>query len=399
MEPLSAPFIRSTVYAAAVISFLTFGACASDGGSTEERIADDGVPIVLSRATAPFPEPWRFTQELIAGIAYGDTAYMLRNPHHVLVLENGTWVVLDSQPLEFRIYTADGRYLRSFGREGRGPTDLRWSYPTSRLIAVGADRFEYWCDWPLWIQTWNLAGELLAIRSMAPDHPLLQSGRPRRLSTIGDRLYTLVSSWRRNEADETIHFSHLVTSDWAGSFLDTLFTLENAPMSLGASSAQAAFDYPPVDELLTTTAGRLYLSPWDSDWITELDPRSGQAIRRFRLEHEPMTIPEYWVGRYREMFGHDIADGLIWLRERSWFVSLSEGPRNEIWVQRRGEPLADGTWPVDVFSADGHYRGRMSLTDQFPFGDNWNDLELLTLGSTEEGAPALVRYTFHPNRE
>ncbi|GEM_PF-3619328 len=161
--------------------------------------------------------------------------------------------------------------------------------------------------------------------------------------------------------------------------------------------AQAAFDYPNFDTLLLTSIGRLYLSAWDSDWIMEIDRERGGAIRRFRLEHEPMTIPDHQIEGMREILGNDIAGGLAWLQERIWFLTMQEGPQGEIWVNRRGEPLDDGTWPVDVFTADGEYRGRMQHGFFFPPGSTWRDPELFTIGAAEEDAPALVRLTFHPN--
>jgi len=309
-----------------------------------EYLTDEGIKIVLSKNLENPPQPWKLIEHHVAGIAYGDSTYMLRNPVGVTVLISGEWIVVDSKPLEIRIYSSEGRFVNSFGEPGGGPNDLQWSSPLRHIRAVTEDQFELWSGWPLRIQTWSTEGNLLEVK-LKEDHPFLKGRFPRQLEFIENQMITLTSSFIRNEENESIEHSYILKSDWEGSYIDTLFFIDHAPMSIMEGMAQAAFDYPPSDELLLTSDNRLFFSSWEEDWIHEIDLVSGGEKLRFRMEHEADSIPEYWIDKYRENFGKEMADGLARIRDRVWFIDMFEGPSGEIWIQRTGEPLEDNTWP------------------------------------------------------
>ncbi|MFC1529095.1 hypothetical protein ACFL41_00620 [Gemmatimonadota bacterium] len=377
---------------------LLISACSDRRDQTYESFMDEGTVVVLNTTLEVDVPPWQWTSEHVAGVAYGDTSYMFRDTYAVTVLENGTWVVLDSMPMELRIYDRSGRHLRSFGRPGGGPSDLRWDRITGQLKGIGSDRFELWYGWPIRIQTWNTEGDLLEVRSMAIEHPLTTGRYPRTVGTIGSKVFALVPSWIRENPDEAIHFSHLIAGDWQGSGVDTLYTIEHTPMSNWTGMSQAAFDYPAFDLMLITSTERLYISSWEEDWIHEIDPESGDEIRRFRLEHEPMAIPDHKVEEFRRVMGNRFTEGLVWLQERTWFLAMYEGPEGEIWVRRTGEPALDGTWPTDIFSSEGIFLGRMHL-QHLPLGSGiFHGTDLHAVGLIEDDAPALMKYEFRRNR-
>jgi len=381
-----------------LLGLALLASCSNADQQAIETTTDDGVSVVLNICNDEFPQPWIIDRNLVAGVSYGDSLYMFRNPHAAIVLESGDWVVLDSIPLEFRVYDETGSYVRSFGQQGRGPTDLQWSNVVGRLHSIGNNRFELWSDWPVRIQVWNALGQLEELKTMQPDHPFLAGMYPRILEVIGDNLFALIWTSQRDDQNRSVSLSHLIASDWRGTFIDTLYSIEHSPMDVGTGMAQAAFDYPARDQILTTSDGRLFISSWEEDWIHEIDPTKGHEIRRFRLEHEPMTIPAYWIENYRTRYGNSFAEGIDWLRRRTWFLKLREGPDNEIWVDRRHEPLEDGTWPYDVFDSKGRYRGRIYNQGPLSFSGLNGGRESLSIGTNEDGAPVLMRYRYLSSR-
>ena len=102
----------------------------------------------------------------------------------------------------------------------------------------------------------------------------------------------------------------------------------------------------------------------------------------------------------------NVLKGFEVYKERISLMFLGEGPQDEVWVQRiewsaqnrvvvLRHPFEQGTWPTDVFSADGQYRGRMML----PFAPRHQKMVgeyLYGIGQTPGGAPALIRYRLEP---
>ena len=80
-----------------------------------QQVAADGVQEVVSRARRPLPPPWRLVEDLVIGVEYGDEEYMIRGPRDFTVLEDGTIVILDDRPVQFRVYSGEGAFIRAFG--------------------------------------------------------------------------------------------------------------------------------------------------------------------------------------------------------------------------------------------------------------------------------------------
>lgn len=375
------------------IACLGVAACSSTDGSHTTVTITDSVREVVSHAPAPLPPPWRLIEELSIGIDYGDEEYMLRRPWGLTVLEDGTIVVFDSNPLQLRLYNQDGHHIRSFGTPGSGPGDLAFSGSLSTTFRpAGNGRFEIISGWPLRAQTWTVEGSLEEIRTMSDKHPFLSGRRPRVLRFIGSDLFGVFNYYERLESGESAVTTQLLMSDFTGSKCDTLLTLEyELSMPIMAGMAQAAMDYTPEDTYLVTTAGRIFLSRLTEDWIHEVDPDRRRIQMRFRREHEADAIPQSLVEKFTEQMGSSIGEGAAWLRENVFLIRLVEGPEGEVWVQRTGEPVQVGIYPTDIFRSDGTYRGRLLL----PFESRlqWLDGRTLhAIGNTEGGAPTIVRY-------
>lgn len=158
------------------------------------------------------------------------------------------------------------------------------------------------------------------------------------------------------------------------------------------------------DQLLVTSSGRLFITTFDQDWIRELDPSTGDELVRFRWDHEPDT---YTGARLEERWGPEtdrrVADALVWFEERVSLMHISEGPDEEIWVQRTVKntfrpgqanlimPDPGNIIPTDVFSSSGAYRGRMELPFEARSQRMFREY-LYAISRTDGGAPALIRY-------
>ena len=372
-------------------------ACSDVDDSATTVTMVDSVREVVSHAPEPLPAPWILIEELSIGVDYGDEDYMLRRPWALMVLDNETIVILDSNPLQLRLFDSDGLSLTAFGKSGDGPGDLVFSGSNGTTMRPASNNsFEILSNWPIRAQTWNVSGSLEDIKTMPSDHPFLLGSRPRIKWFIGSNLFGVVHDYQRLDSGETEVTTYLLLSNLVGTKCDTIFTFQSyLDMPTSAGMAQASMDYTPDDAYMMTKDGRIYYSMMTEDWIQEIDPENNKIIMRFHWEHEPDAIPESLIKKSTEQFGSTLGEGAAWLREHVYMIYLAEGPDGEIWVQRTGEPDQDGFYPTDVFRNDGFYRGRLFL----PFQPRLQFIKgryLYAFSTTEEGAPTMVRYRLEP---
>lgn len=374
------------------------------------QVGPDGVQEIVSRARRPLPPPWRLIEELVIGVEYGDDDYMIRAPRNFTVLDNGTIVLLDDNPMQLRVYDRDGTYLRSFGQTGQGPTDLQipWRVEATTLMPAGADRFEIRTGWPIRKQTWDIRGELISVETMRDDHPLRRGIGPHWVEISGQKLFSHVRNTRREVQEELITTSVFTVSDWAGTRLDTLRTQEHTPFPIGVNWYREFGGPASFDHILCTNDGRVYVNDREQDWVWEIDPETGKELRRFRWEHENDSYTDHSMDNPNPDAVERVKEGFEFLKETTSIMRLAEGPDGEVWVQRiewmnGGGPLTlihdydEGTWPTDVFSSDGEYRGRMML----PY-EPWRQLvigdRIYAIGSIGDGVPAIIKYRLEPAR-
>jgi hypothetical protein len=252
------------------------------------------------------------------------------------------------------------------------------------------------------MQEWTVDGELLAVETVAVDHPLVMGPTPRTLGFTGDQLYWFSSIPGSDSEDRTIFTSHLLVGDRRGSTVDTMTSIPHEAIPVEHQIViQFGFEHADLlkDQVLLSRANRWYLASWLEDWIVELEPLRREPLVRFRYVHEPEVIPEGTRERPGVAFGGQEADhfaeGLAWLRGRVSLLGLGEGPDGQILVQRSGAPADDG-WPTDVFSAGGEYLGRTMLpVEARTVLIDGRDLYGFGLSG---GVPVLRRFRIEPGR-
>lgn len=374
-----------------------------------QQIAADGVREVVSRAPEPLPPPWELVEDLVIGVEYGPEEYMVRRPRDFTVLEDGTHVILDDRPVQFRIYDSEGTFIRAFGQAGQGPTDIQpFSVDRGVVRPAAGDEFEIWSRWPTWRQTWNISGSMVSVETLDDGHHLRRGRGPRIMCLHGSRVYALTLTGGRGPQDEYIWTTHLMLTDWAGTRIDTLRRTEHTPLPFEVGWFLEIGGLMPMDQVLSTSTGRLYVTSYEEDWIREIDPETGEELLRFRWEHEPDSFTALDLADANPNWIEQVRKGFEAYRERVSIMYLGEGPDGEIWVQRIEwspneraitllHPYQEGTWPTDIFSAEGEYRGRMNL----PFAARHQkmvDGALYAISRTGGGAPALIRYRLEPER-
>lgn len=374
-----------------------------------QQIGLDGVPEVVSQARRPLPPPWRLVEDLVIGVEYGDEEYMIRGPRDFTLLEDGSVVILDSNPVQLRVYDSRGRFVRAFGQVGRGPTDLP-SYAVGRgvLRGAGTGLFEIWSGWPTRLQTWNIDGEMASVATMGEDHPLRRGRAPRIIKLARERIHGLTLAVSSPRPDERQWTTTLLASSWEDTGVDTLRVVEHSVMPFATGWFLEGAGVFPYDDILFTSTGKLYFSSFEDDWVRELDPVSGKELLRFRWEHEPDSFSEMAIDNPDQNFVDNVRKGFEWFQERVSIMYLAEGPDGEIWVQRIVWPRGgagrtfshsydEGTWPTDIFSASGEYRGRMILPYE-PRTQRVVGEYIWAIGTIEGGASALIRFRPEPNR-
>jgi len=378
--------------------------CASSDPNVTDRIGDDGVREIISTAPAPLPPPYQLTEEMTIGVEYGEQGEMLRQPLDYTMLEDGTYVILDGNPLQVRLYDHDGVFIRDFGQQGQGPADLRQHRPAqaSGVKAIGeTGEFEVWAAWPVYRQRWNIQGEMITTNTMSENHPF--RNRHPNFRSLGEDLFAVAQFGRPLREGLMERDTFIITADWTGSRHDTLLTLTcpQMPDNLGLFIEVTGFY--PLSRILPTSTGRLYVTNVDDDWVRELGPDTGEELLRFRWEHPPDSFRGASLETFRDGNLDDgIRDGLAWYNGRVSIMFIAEGPDGEIWVQRKQRyprlgrisvltfPGED-SWATDVFSSEGEYRGRMML----PHAPRYQKMlgkQIHSIVIREEGTPVLVRY-------
>ena len=381
-----------------VLATLTAGACTGPGAPIEERTGSDGIREVLNHHQPPYPIPWEVEEVARIGIAYGDTTFMLGHPTHFTILPDGSAIILDTQPLQLRVYGPDGSFLATIGRQGAGPIDLQRNI--RYLGPLGADRIELWSGHPVRRQIFDLRGTLHEIQTMGRDHPFVEGRRPYRVGARDEAIWGWFT-YAGRQTGITPGRHELRLTDWEGSLDRLVFSVlafdweslgpQNQRQYIGM--AQAVSDFTPQEHLLVPMEGPVYFGEMDEDWVRAFDTASGEEILRFRLVREiPEAIADSTVEKTRRVTGDPrIAEGMRWFQEHYWYEDLAAGPNGEVWVQRNGYADPLGLWTTDVFTPRGYYRGRIDLPFA-PVRMQVHGQAIWALTEGEQGEPILARY-------
>ncbi len=281
----------------------------------------------------------------------------------VVADRGGNVYLLDSQLSQVKVFSPEGLYLRTIGREGEGPGEFRsaldmFFLPDGRLAVLQVA--------PGRIVAFTLEGEL------AGDHPTPRSeggGRPALLSghAMGENLVLVISENEQREGAIDIHRS-LILADSEGVELKRLLT----------STRTLSFVNFLFDETVWRTfdnrwkvapSGDLYVADKYLDYeIIVWDPQ-GNRKRVIVKEYDHWSRSE---DQKKEM--HDIFDALLQNQLPEYTIKVSDCdpdvsdvfPRDDgtLWVltSRGANDRPDGSMGVfDVFDAAGRFVRQVTL--------------------------------------
>ncbi|MGQ0704123.1 MAG: 6-bladed beta-propeller [Gemmatimonadales bacterium] len=110
------------------------GLVGCDTGSPRLGIpTTDTLPGGIVRVTSPAPtawtgeQGWRFVEDLRINPPDGAPGELI-NPQSVAVDEAGRIYVADQRPAVIKVFDAEGRFVRTIGRDGEGPGEFRVAY-------------------------------------------------------------------------------------------------------------------------------------------------------------------------------------------------------------------------------------------------------------------------------
>ena len=109
-----------------IVAALSAAACSENNGWTiAQGRTPTGVPHVVNTPPAAGITPtWRIDSEVQIGSVEGGGPDSFGTIKGMVVLPDERIAVLDAQAQELRIFTADGKHQRTFGRKGAGPGEM-----------------------------------------------------------------------------------------------------------------------------------------------------------------------------------------------------------------------------------------------------------------------------------
>lgn len=378
----------------ALLLCCALAACGRGGGGDAVRVdtLPGGTVAVHNPERGAWTEQtaWRAVEELRLGRADGGGPDVFAAPAALEVDALGRLYVLDTQAAEVRVFGADGRHVRSFGRQGAGPGEL--------AQAMG---MTFAPDGGLWV---------------------LDPGNGR--FSVFDTAGALQKTVRR----ENTH----VTYPWPGRFdrQGKLWDVAQGAGPLGASPALVRMD--PATGMMqrmalpaftppqfTTSRGTINVAapvPFSPGlvWTLDGDGRVWSGVTdRYRLRlHQPAGDTLRVVERVAAPVAVSAAERdsvpaqLRWFTDQGGRIDLSRVPRQKpaflsirtddrgwLWV-RPSLPAAQTDAAFDVFDPEGRYQGRVLLPvqhmDEMPLVIRGDRIYAVVLA--DAGYPQVVRF-------
>lgn len=335
-----------------------------------------GAVLVHNPATGTWSpdQAWRIEQDLRIGAAEGEGPDVFGRVGDLAVDPAGRIYVLDTQAQEVRVFDAQGRYVRTLGRKGGGPGELRGATgmgfaPDARLWVVDPDAARY--------SVWDTAGTLVAAyrRPGGAVFGRWQGGfdREGRLYDVG-AVYdvALISAQRTVLQGRHAILLRLRDSVVVDSFPLPELEVPVFPLTLrsGNETSRLLLAVPFAPTLVWKIDPRGYLVSAITDrYRIVYQTFSGDTVRIVERAYEPVPVTD--ADRAREVsrlaefskMGGDV-DVSRFGKTRAAVGQLYVDDRSYLWIRPtlpENERTPDGV-TFDVFDPDGRYLG-MARTD------------------------------------
>lgn len=351
-----------------MITLLVLAGCdAGDSALAVTRTDSAGVEVVTAGAvdaTLDWTAADRFT---LGGEPEGMESFYTLGRGSVGADEHGRLYVLDYDAHRVAVFGPGGEPIRTQGQQGGGPGEVERPSTLSVTADGTASVFDYGKSA---LVRWDSAGQVLSeLRfphppmALGPHHALLEDGflvatggldeegrRAHRLLRVTGRDTTVLASIPQPSAQSVARFP----SCGGGINFPPLFTPEVVWHQRDGVVAVAAEDRYRVD---LYRDGRLHRSVRRDVPVTAAtrELAIAEAGEGFRVDfgRGPCLVPP---GEY--------ADARGWAETVPAIASVALAPDGGLWVQRR-VPGQESP-PIDLFAADGAYRGTLPEGTPFP---------------------------------
>ena len=263
----------SAVFAIASITgcALVLGACAGGGqpGHTFEVVEEDGIPVAVSSEIPKFGgELFTYEKILVIRPDPDNRESLLYRPEFFTMGNDGLYYVADRGNHRVAVFDADGSFVRTFGREGEGPGELRNPY----LLSLQGDR----------VFVFN--GRTTVFRTDGTYIDVLSFPGGRFAQPAGDGSLFVEDTMRGGPDGEYMTYSARARIvDASGEVVATIETPMIRTASLAVFGGAAGAFFRPGGEILTTTGMEPEIAWYDLD---------GRMVRKARIDLPPEPVTE-----------------------------------------------------------------------------------------------------------
>lgn len=378
------------VHALLLVAALPVTACSEGaGGAWDGSIADSaGVAVVHNPLQGMWPRDggWRVEEELRIGTVEGDASYQFGEipVGGIAVTSTGEVLVLDQHARTLRVFSADGRYLRTIGRPGGGHGELGQGL-THVLVAAG-DTI-YVPDMQHQRVTVYLP-DATVVRSFRMS---IEQGIPMMWNATHDALVGQLRPLAMPGMPEADSMDVIVRFRSDGSIADTLraipsgrtFSFAGGAPQFHFFSAEPMWTVGPDARLLFASNEQFRLSVYGRDG--GLERVVTMPVEKRPVEQSDQTILIDAIERLWRDAGvppqamQQMRGAISFAEHFPAFMQFQPGPDGSVWVQRiqipsaipasqreAYNPMLDlGSSEWDVFDAEGRYLGVVRMPPRF----------------------------------
>lgn len=357
---------------------LPLAACEERSAKAAGPVISDSAGIPIVENTAPTweqEEKWKVAEQptVDIGALDGDPNYQLYRASSVTRLSDGRIVVANSGTHELRIYSSEGRYLQTIGREGEGPGEFEGSLWVDR---IPGDTLVVWDQGSERISVFSPDGEF--VRSSDVDvgnlFPSVHDAFSDGSLLVDEGFDPSIAAGGDGPRQDTTTFFRIARD---GAWLDTLgsFPSEKKYVLTG-SRGFSSFSIPFSSTTFVAASGdRFYVGTSSRYEITVYDGKGnvGRLIRgpERMLELNSGDIERYKEERLGRIENEDFrADVERMLAEVSFpealpaFMDLVVDKESNLWVERSRLP-GDEQPRWDVFDPGGQWLGTVETPPDF----------------------------------
>jgi len=273
-----------------ILAVVSLVACSADRGGDHAFtiVSEEGIPVALSTG-GPLYEGELFTYDLLLVLAEDEREESLLNrPSGFTMDESGRFYVADTGNDRIAVFDSEGRYERSFGRQGQGPGEFASvgipEVHDGIVTAVDGSRhriIRYRTDGTLLddrrLPGSDLVSNVRTFAEPAPGHSLLHRFETAVWPAQGDDAAVTVTVWSAGGDTLWSHTTERVL----------LWTHESVSVEGEEMELMTSIPFAPYPDAAFSPVHGLVMSSGTGPELECRDPLTGNITRRIRLEFPP----------------------------------------------------------------------------------------------------------------